>query len=246
MVSSSDPSGRHKEGIPAGVVRSAREAYSANGIVFACIVARIALLSQGRFLLESTADEHTFTDQRLSILEYPWPGATTAELFARMEHDVCTAGNSFIRKVAPSDGSDPLLVQMRPDCVTIVSEERLDDAGRIYKVPVGYAEDLVPQGISDREPQVYGTDEVAHFSPVPLGAGSFRGETWLTSVLREVNADIALTQYKTVHVARGAMPGMIVKYSQKLSQTVVDRLKKRFDALYSGPENSGKIGRAHV
>jgi phage portal protein BeeE len=33
---------------------------------------------------------------------------------------------------------------------------------------------------------------------------------------------------------------MVLKYSQKLSQTTVDRLKKRLDALYGGPENAGK------
>ena len=37
QVTASDPSGRHKEGVPAGVVRHARDAYESNGIVFACI-----------------------------------------------------------------------------------------------------------------------------------------------------------------------------------------------------------------
>ena len=36
------------------------------------------------------------------------------------------------------------------------------------------------------------------------------------------------------------MPGLVLKYSQKLSQPVVDRLKKRFEAMYSGPENAGR------
>ena len=36
------------------------------------------------------------------------------------------------------------------------------------------------------------------------------------------------------------MPGLVLKYSQRLSQPVVDRLKKRFDALYAGPENAGR------
>jgi len=34
--------------------------------------------------------------------------------------------------------------------------------------------------------------------------------------------------------------GLVIKYSQKLSQPVVDRLKKRVEALYSGPENAGR------
>lgn len=240
LISSQDPSGRYKEGATAGVVRNAREAFAANGVVFACIAARSSLFSEARFKFQSTIDQRLFGTPDLRLLEYPWPNATAGELLARMELDVSTAGNSYIRKVAPGDGSDPLLVQMRPDCVTIVSEERYDDAGRLYKVPVGYEEDLTPQGYTDRPPQVYSTAEVAHYSPQPDPSACWKGMSWLTPILREVGADNALTAYKAVHIGRGAMPGMVVKYSQKLSQTVVDRLKKRFEAMYSGPENSGR------
>jgi phage portal protein BeeE len=239
-VSVSDPSGRGKEGAPAGGVRHAREALAGNGIVFACIAARMSLFSEARLVWQSTADKHVYTDQDLALFQYPWPNATTGELLARLEQDVSTAGNCYLRKVNPADGGDPLLVQMRPDCVTIVSEEKRDDAGRIYKMPVGYSEDLVPLGITDRDPQFYSTDEVAHYSPFPDPMAFFRGMSWLTPVLREVGADNGLTEYKTAHVARGAMPGMVVKYSQKLSQPVVDRLKKRFEAMYSGAGNAGR------
>jgi phage portal protein BeeE len=240
LVTTSDPSGRQKEGAPPGTVRSAREALAGNGVVFACIAARSAIFSEARFQFQSTADKHLFGLPSLSLLEYPWPNATAGELLARLEQDVSTAGNSYIRKVNPADGGDPLLVQMRPDCVTIISEQREDDAGRIYKVPVGYAEDLTPLGITDRDPQVYSTDEVAHYSPFPDPQAWFRGMSWLTPVLREVGADNGLTAYKSAHISQGAMPGLVIKYSQKLSQPVVDRLKKRFEALYGGPGNSGR------
>ena len=59
-------------------------------------------------------------------------------------------------------------------------------------------------------------------------------------MLRDVAGDQALTQYKTAHVSRGAQLGLVIKYSQRLSQPVVDRLKKRFEAMYSGPENAGR------
>ena len=239
-VTTSDPSGRGREGVPAGIVRTAREAYTRNGIVFSCIAARMALFSECRFQLQSTVDRHLFGQSSLSLLEYPWPNATAGELLARLENDVSTAGNSYIRKVVPADGSDPLLVQMRPDCVTIVSEERTDDVGRTYRLPAGYSEDLTPLGITNRDPQFYSTDEVCHYSPVPDPLAQWRGMSWLTPVLREIGADQALTDYKTVHLGRGAMPGLVLKYSQKLSQPSVDRLKKRFEAMYSGPENSGR------
>ena len=240
QIAASDPYGRGREGVAAGIVRSAREAYERNGIVFACVAARMSLFSEARFQFQSTIDKHLFGTQDLGLLEYPWPNATAGELLARMEQDASTAGNSYIRKVNPAGGGNPLLVQMRPDCATIVSEQRTDDMGRVYKVPVGYSEDLAPLGITDREPQFYSTDEVAHYSPNPDPSASFRGMSWLTPVLREIGADNALTAYKTAHVNRGATPGLVVKYSQRLSQPVVDRLKKRMDALYGGPENAGR------
>jgi phage portal protein BeeE len=112
--------------------------------------------------------------------------------------------------------------------------------GRMFKRPLGYMEDLVPLGITDRDPQHYTTAEVAHYSPYPDPSASFKGQSWLTPVLREVGADQAMTQYKTVHLQRGAMPGLVLKYPQKLSDTSVEKLKKRFAVLFGGPENAGK------
>ena len=200
----------------------------------------MALFSEARFQLQSTVDKHLFGNKGLALLEYPWPNADAGELLARLEQDVTTAGNSYMRKATPADGADDLLVQMRPDCVVIVSEEKRDSLGRIYKQPVGYLEDLKPLGITDREPQFYSTDEVCHYSPVPDPAALFRGMSWLSPVLREIGADAALTQYKTVHVQSGATPGLVIKYAQKLQRASIDAVREQTDAKYGGPGNAGR------
>jgi phage portal protein BeeE len=238
VVTAADPSGRDREG-PAPVIRHAREAYASNGIVFACIAARMALFAEAEFTFRSQIDKHLFGTADLELLEQPWPNATAGELLARMEADVSWAGNSYIRRAQAADDAGPQLVQMRPDCTIIVTEEARDELGRTFRRPIGYSEDLKPLGI-DREPQFFTVDEVAHYSPVPDPSASFRGMSWLTPVMREIGADQALTQYKTSHVSRGAMPGMVLKYSQKLSEPTVEKLKKRFAALFAGPENAGK------
>jgi hypothetical protein len=238
VVTAADPSGRDREG-PAPVIRHAREAYASNGIVFACIAARMALFAEAEFTFRSQIDKHLFGTADLELLEQPWPNATAGELLARMEADVSWAGNSYIRRAQAAGDAGPQLVQMRPDCTIIVTEEARDELGRTFRRPVGYSEDLKPLGI-DREPQFFTVDEVAHYSPVPDPSASFRGMSWLTPVMREIGADQALTQYKTSHVSRGAMPGMVLKYSQKLSEPTVEKLKKRFAALFAGPENAGK------
>ena len=240
VVTVSDPSGRGKESVDAGIVRTARDAFTTNGVVFGCIAARSALFSEARFVLQNTSDKRLYGNTGLGLLEYPAPGMTAGELLARMEQDVSLAGNSYWRKAVPADGSDALLVQMRPDCVTIVSAEHTDENGQTYREPVGYLEDLTPLGITDRKPQFYGTDEVAHYSPVPDPKASWRGLSWLTPVLREIGSDQALTGYKTSYLQNGAVPGLIIKYAQKLQPGTIDALRERTQARYSGPSSAGR------
>jgi hypothetical protein len=60
-----------------------------------------------------------FGTQALSILETPWPGATTGDLLSRMEQDSSLAGNFYgARRRAD------LLQRLRPDWVTIVTGSR--------------------------------------------------------------------------------------------------------------------------
>jgi phage portal protein BeeE len=238
-VATTDPSGRGKEAAVGQIVRSAREAYASNGIVWACAVVRMSLLSEAEFCFRSAVDKHLFTNQDLDLLQHPWPNATEGELLARLEQDGgTTAGNAYFRRATPADGGDDLLVQMRPDCVTIISQESRDNRGRIFRRPIAYQEDLRQAGV-DQDAQIYTVDEVAHYSPVPDPAASWRGMSWLTPVLREVGADLALTRYKTAHLQNGAMPGIAVKYSQKLSDKTVQTLARRLSAKYGGPDNAG-------
>lgn len=241
QIPSADSSGRSKEGVSAGIVRSAREAYAANGVVFACLAARQALFSEASFVWQSMIDKHLFGTTDLGLLQAPWPGATEGELLTRLEASDSTAGNAFIRRVDPGDGGDPQLYEMRPERVTIISEEAYDTQGRVYKRPVGYAEDLQPYGsYDDKDQQIFSPDEVCHYSPLIDPQATWRGMSWLTPILREVGADQALTTYKTTHLSSGAQLGIVVKYSQKLQQATLDSLRDRITARYGGPANAGK------
>lgn len=239
QVPATDLRGRSVEGVATGIVHDARRAFETNGPVFACIAARMALFSEAAFKLQDRRDQHLMGSPDLSLLEHPWPNATSGDLWARMEQDDSAAGNAYVRLAKPEDGSDPMLVRMRPDTVTIVSQELVDDMGRTFKIPVGYAEDLSVLGTS-RRPQLYDVSEVAHYAPIPDPAASWRGMSWLTPLLRDVGADNALTEYKAMHVRNGAMPGIVIKYPQKLSGPSINKLKDRFAALYGGAANAGK------
>jgi len=229
-----------KEGALQQVVAAAQEAYSTNGVVFACILTRMMLLSEARFTMQSLVDKGTYGTPDLSILEKPWPNGTTAELIARMELDLSTAGNAFVWKAEPDR-----LVPMPPDEVTIVSEKVRSSGGGTYRQVIGYdwnPTSTNPPGLGpgkdDDEAQTLTVDEVAHWAPIPDPQARWRGMSWLTPAMREVEGDSGMTAYKTQYLDHAATPNMLVQYPQKLRPDTIDRVVERMSERYGGVSNA--------
>jgi hypothetical protein len=152
-----------------------------------------------------------------------------------MEQDLTVAGNCYLWKA-----EDDLLVQMPPDEVTIISEEFQGPTGHYRKV-VGYDWDPSPvqnvaPGQSDKSEraQTFTVDEVAHWSPIPDPRAKFRGMSWLTPVIREINADTAMTSYKIAYLENMAAPNLLLKYPMKLRPDTLDSISERMHAKYGG------------
>jgi len=213
---------------------AAQNANANNGVAFAAILARIMLLSQVEFKFQRLRDKSLFGDQRLQMLDRPWPGGTAAELVARMEQDVSLAGNAFIW-----DAGDQL-VRWRPEWVTIVSAITPGPRGP-YREVVGYHyEPPKNEQPAYGEPQDAPAAEVAHWAPIPDPCASFRGMSWMTPVLRDAQADSGMTAYKIRYLSNAATPNLIIKYSQKLQPGTVDALRERLQARYGGVDNAFK------
>lgn len=215
------------------LMSQAHRAYGSDSPVFAAVLARMALFSEAEFVLQSAADKKMFTDQRLQILQHPWPDGTGGDLLARMEQDVSVAGNAYIWHTGEE------LVRLRPDWVTIVSELVTDALGRQYRRVTGYW--FQPPKSSDPrygEPAMYDADEVAHWAPIPDPTADFRGMSWLTPVLREIAGDSGLTEYKIKYLEHAASPNLLLKYAQKLQPGTIDALRERMTARYGGVDNA--------
>jgi phage portal protein BeeE len=217
------------------LVAAAMDAYQTNGVVFACTLVRMMMLSEATFKFRSLTDKHLYGNQDLQILEHPWPGATAGELWARMEQSVSTAGNAFVAKVE----DDELLVLPAGE-VVIVSEAVTSSGGIQYKRPIGYDWDPTRTPGADyakAKPQFFTTDEVAHWSPIPDPLARFRGMSWLSPVLREVASDSAMTAYKTLYMDHGS-PVTAVKYDRALKPESVDYLMDRIASKFGGVANA--------
>jgi len=202
--------------------------YQADGVVFAVILARLMLFSEAEFKFRDLTTKRLYGTPALAKLETPWPGGTTGELLARMEQDVSLAGNAYIR-----DAGDRL-ERMRPDRVTIIYGVRPD--GMLEPVGYGYDRD----GVGDALADIYPIDEVAHWSPIPDPLAVGRGMSWLTPVVREIDADIAMTTHKSKFFENAATPNLMIRYQKKLGKEQIDELRERWDGRFAGSMNAYK------
>lgn len=227
------------EGDFTGLVRGA---YKANGIVFACMVARLQVFSAARFQWQRFSTEgqpgKLFGTKELVVLEEPWVGGTTQDLLAKLITDADIAGNAFLTRRGTR------IVRMRPDWVDIIlgsfSDENVD-SGDLDAEVLGYI--YYPGGKQDmkkRDPVPLDRDEVAHFCPYPDPEASYRGMSWLTPVIREIEADRAATSHKSLFFKNGATPNLLVSFKQALGQEKLEWYQKQLAEKHEGLANAYK------
>ena len=215
----------------------AQSAYGGTSVVFSAMVVRMLVLSEVDLVLQAKDDKHLFTDSSLALLQEPWPDAGSAELLTRMELDSGLAGNAYIWGPPGAE----LLVRLRPDWTTIVSEVVPVDGGGWYRRKVGYWHEP-PKGLAGAATAGFmvPADEVAHWAPLPDPAATFRGMSWLTPVARDIRGDDGLTSYKIKYLQNNASPNLLIKYAQKLQPGTVDAIRERMHARYGGMDNAFK------
>lgn len=201
--------------------------YKANGPAFAVIQARINLLSEVRFKFRNQKTGEIYGSPALKVLENPWPNGTTGELIARMEQDVSLAGNFYGRK------TNDRIRRMSPEKVRIVLSSTAgtaDEVNDLNSEIAGYA--YYPQGDGHSEKNraiILLPDEVIHWSPIPDPSAMYRGMSWLSPVIREVQSDGAATEAIQKFFENGMTPNMVVKFPESI--TSPEKFKELRDAM---------------
>lgn len=216
--------------------------YKSNGVVFACMLARLLLFSEMRFQFRRVTNGRPgdlFGTKDLSILETPWSGATTGDLLTRAIQDVDLAGNFYVHRTMQGQ-----LRRLRPDWVSIVlgSQYGPEDGavpGDLNAEVLGYA--YQPGGpYAGRDVLVLPVDTVAHFAPIPDPIASYRGMSWVTPVLREVMGDSAANTHKLRFFENGASVNMVVTMDPGIKQEAFNRWIRIFEQGHQGALNAYK------
>lgn len=213
-----------------------RSAYKANGVVFAVILARMLLFTEARFRWQEVTDEGRggalSMGPELDLLETPYTNGTTATLLARMEQDASLAGNWFGARIGQS------VRRMRPDWTSIILDSPSGDPDDLDTEPLGYV--FWRGGPAKNKPEILMPEQVAHFAPIPDPEAMYRGMSWLTPILREIQSDSAATRHKQKYFENAATPNLAVKLSDKLTLQQFREFVKEMEGAHRGVENAYK------
>jgi hypothetical protein len=237
------------ETIGTGFTAYVQGAYQANGVVFACELARMSLFSEGRFQFRRFKDGRPgdlFGNAALIPLHQPWPGGTTGDLMAGMLLDADMAGNAFTLRQGPR------LRRLRPDWVTIVYGSGREDSTMwdLDAELLGYLYQEGGPG-KGKDPVALLPESVAHFAPVPDPLSPHRGMSWLTPVLREIQADSSFTSHKSAFINNGATVNLTIEYEPEITKELFEFAVQSFKDNHEGAHNAWKTlhllgGKAHA
>lgn len=225
------------EEIDVSFERIVADVYKANGIVYACIAARQLPFSEVRFQIQEIVDGRPgklYNHPSLNLLSSPWPNGTIGSLLGRMEQDASLAGNFFATTAGA--GTNKRIRRLRPDWVRIVSgvvggdnddpnDIEAEVLAYIYDPPGGRTTILTP-------------DRVVHYAPIPDPEAHWRGMSWLTPLVREVQADHYATQHKLKYFENGAALGTVISYDASITPDAFKKYVELFDQQHKGPTNA--------
>jgi len=225
----------------AGFAQLVDGAFRSNAVVFACELKRLSVFSEARFIYRRFNQGRPgglFSTRDLDILEKPWPRGTTGDLLARMILHADLAGNAYPARTV----EDPDRIRMlRPDYVTIVmgdsSGRPVESAAQLDAEIIGFIYD--PQD-GQTPPEALTVDEVAHFAPIPDPLARFRGMSWVTPAIREMQADQAATMHKLAFFENGATPQLVVTFDASLTKEQFQAFVATMDEKSTGWRNAYK------
>jgi len=233
-------------GEPAEYIENSFEAYAnqiykTHGPIFALMAVRMSAFSTVRFqwqIISGGRPSKLFGNESLSVLETPWVGGTTQDLLVRMITDADFAGNFYGVRVEDE------IVRLRPDWVGIILAPRLINPNRPKEIlgfkKVGYIYKEGGFNASYADPVFLLPNEVIHFAPVPDPLATYRGMSWLTPALRDIQNDKLMQTHQRKFFENAATPNMVVSLDSAVDFDEFMRFKAQFNLDHKGLKNAYK------
>lgn len=220
---------------PAATIDDMADAGSSNPIVAGAVARRSRLFSQWRPLWRRP-DETTFTDAQLAKIQTPKHMPLTTFLDLAQQHD-SYYGQAYVY-------DDPAgVVLLKPDRMQAVLSA--PEGANASDPQFAWLPEAVLVGwlYVDYKGQVirrYSTDEIITFCSNPDPVAWWRGRSWVTSLLRDIQNDDSSSRYIQKFFAQGAVPTVIYTFAPETTPDNAKIFKEDFLKEYGGVENAHK------
>ena len=208
----------------------------ADGPVAAAEAYRLRVFGQAPLLYQELKEGRPgdfFDDEALDKLRAPWAGATLSDLMKRTLVYGDFAGNAFVLDL------DDELVLVRPDWIEIVLAKRQHRSGQVGWKQVGIV--YYEGGLRTNDGVPFLPGEYAHFVPgLPDPLATYRGMSWLTPLIREVQADKSASDHKVAFFENAASPNLAVSLPKEVTPTQFNEFVELMDSKHRGALNAYK------
>lgn len=163
------------------------------------------------------------------LFEQPNPYTSWGDLISLTVIDYLVAGNAWWLKFKPDDDGRPLgLFRMHPAHVTTVQSKQGGVAYFEYNPPGGGGALRI------------NADEVLHFKR-PNPHDEFYGAGVIAGAPRVYDLELYLTESQTSYFERGTRLSGVLETDSTITETVFQRVKRRFKDLYAGRGNAYNV-----
>ena len=218
-----------------------RQVHKQNGIVAAAVAARALLISQVRFQWRRDYSQQRrgelWGNRDLRVLERPGR-MTRAELLSRLERDVCYAGNAYVVR----EGNT--LRRLAPDRVSFVMRSASVPTwnGNDNLTSIPYDAEVVGIAYHDERngtvTQTFAVGDYAHWMPEPDPINWWRGESWVSAVVREVLTDGQAVDHTSKFFENAATPNLVFKFPEGRTPEEVRAFADLLNRRHAGTENA--------
>jgi hypothetical protein len=236
--------GQKAEPVQDSYIGYVQGAYKSNGVIFAVSMARALLFSDVQFKWRRYGSRgggvDLFGNRELRRLERPWPGGTLQQLLLRAEQDVTNAGTFFL---AESEDGERLL-RRRPDWCEFILDAPPDEAVESNVIGFKYTVGGPRSGGVSKLYLTANAEGVradgAYWAPIPDPDAMFRGMSWLSPVIREMQGDRLMTEHKIKFFENAATPNLAVSLKETVTKEQFAGFVQKMNEAAGGPHNSGK------
>jgi phage portal protein BeeE len=208
----------------------------ADGPVAAAEGYRLRVFGQAPLLYQELVDGRPgdlFDDDALERLREPWPSGNLGDLMKRALIYGDFAGNAFVLDI------DDELVLVRPDWVEILLAKREFRGGQVGWRQMGIVYYEGGLHVGDGVPFLPG--EYCHFVPgLPDPLAAYRGMSWLTPLIREVQSDKSAMDHKVAFFSNAATPNLAVSLPKEITPEQFRKFVDEMDEKHKGPLQAGK------